>query len=78
MFNQARIAEVLPPNSPVKIILQCKILRHEHGLSIFLDHMKIIRRVDFSLKEYTVMGGGMLTAEVEPVAESVLTCLQHT
>lgn len=35
----------------VQIILQSSVLRDQHGLTIFLDHLKVIGGVDATLEE---------------------------
>lgn len=37
--------------APVKVVLQCEILRDEHGLPVLLYHVEVIRRIDTSLKQ---------------------------
>lgn len=45
---------------PFKVVLEREILGHQDGLAIFLDHVKIIRRVDFSLKEDAAQCGAAI------------------
>ena len=39
----------------VQIILQCKILCYQYGLTVLLDHMEVIGRVYAALEQNTVV-----------------------